>query len=253
MKAMIFAAGVGSRLKPYTDFHPKALVPVGGIPALGRVLCKIKDAGVTDTVVNVHHFGSQITEFLRANDNFGMNIIISDETGCLLDTGGGLLKAASFLTNADGEPILLHNADIITDFPLSEMLHEHESNRSDVTLLVDERKSSRQLCFSSDMKLKGWQNLKTGEVRPVGCTPEDFISLAFGGVHIISPAIFCCLNEYAGENGGADSPFSIIPFYLWSIGRLRITGYKPSKPYIWHDVGTSEKLAEANKVLAGGI
>lgn len=253
MKAMIFAAGVGSRLKPYTDFHPKALVPVGGIPALERVICKIKEAGVTDAVVNVHHFGSQITEFLRANDDFGMNIRISDETGCLLDTGGGLLKAASLLTSMDEEPILLHNADIITDFPLSEMLYEHESNRSDVTLLVDERKSSRQLCFSSDMKLKGWQNLKTGEVRPAGCATEDLISLAFGGVHIISPAIFSCLNEYAGENGGANIPFSIIPFYLWSMGRLRITGYKPSKPYMWHDVGTSEKLAEANKALAGDI
>ncbi len=247
MKAMIFAAGIGSRLKPYTDFHPKAIVPVGGVPALQRILVKLKEANITNVIVNVHHFGDQIVDFLSNNNNFGLNIKISDETGLLLDTGGGLLKVASLLEDADNEPILLHNADIITDFSVQDMKIMHEKTCADVTLLVDKRESSRQLLLSSEMELKGWHNLKTGEVQPKDCTSDNLIPMAFGGVHIISPVLFSLLKEYACSlSASSRIPFSIIPFYLWSIGRLNIKGYVPAGDYRWFDIGTPEKLAAAD-------
>ncbi len=249
MKAMVFAAGIGSRLKPYTDFHPKALVPVGGMPALQRTLLKLKDACVNEVVVNVHHFGCQIREFLHDNDNFGLDVRISDETELLLDTGGGLLKAASLLEDGTNEPILLHNADIITDFPISDMQVEHERTGTDVSLLVANRESSRQLYFSQDMGLKGWCNLTTGKKCPENCCLNRLLPMAFGGVHIISPTLFPVLRKYANDVVGTHAPFSIIPFYLWSMGKLSIKGHVPPMAYRWFDVGTPEKLALADKAF----
>lgn len=242
MEAMIFAAGVGSRLKPFTDSHPKALAPVNGIPALQHVIIKLKDAGIKRMVVNVHHFGGQVVDFLRCHENFGCDIVISDECGMLLDTGGGLLKAKSMFSGS--EPILLHNADILTDFPIAQMCRQHEAMKSDVTLMVSDRGSSRKLYFSNENVLRGWQNMKTGECKPTGLQVETLVPKAFGGVHIVSPTIFESLEKYRDIYGDA---FSIMPYYLANIDNLNIIGYVPDGEFRWHDIGTSEKLQAANR------
>lgn len=249
MKAMVFAAGVGSRLKPFTDHHPKALVPVGGVPMLQRVIEKIAAEGIKDVVVNVHHFANQITDFLSRNNNFGLDIVVSDERELLLDTGGGLLHAESFLA-CDDEPILLHNADILTDFSLSAMIKAYNSCGADALLMVGKRESSRQLYVSTDCKLVGWQNLTTGQTKPKGFSlqSDGLNACAFGGVHIISTALFPLLRKYAMTNGCV---FSIMPFYLDNLEQLDIETYMPVDNYMWHDVGSAEKLAAANKSTGG--
>ncbi len=249
MNAIVFAAGTGTRLKPFTDRHPKALAPVGGKPMLEHVLLKLKNAGISRVAINVHHFAPQITEFLAAHDNFGMSIRISDESDRLLDTGGGLLKALPLLDDgADNEPTLLHNADILTDMPTGEMLARHMETGADATLLATERESSRRIYFSAEGKLCGWHNIKSGESRPDGFTPADGMrQTAFGGVHIVQPAtIMPLLREYAGTHGDV---FSIIPFYLANLRRMDIAGFTPSSAFMWHDIGSPEKLAAANDAL----
>lgn len=243
MKAMIFAAGLGTRLRPFTLDQPKALVPLHGVPMLERVIRKIAGAGITDITVNVHHFAPLIEEFLIRNDNFGLNISVSRETERLLDTGGGLLAAGPLLEKSGGkEPILLHNADIFTDFPLEEMMEAHNRSGADVTLLCAKRVSSRTLYFQEN-RLTGWQNLKTGETRPEGFEASPLMdSTPFGGVHIVNPSVFPLLEEYSGRSG---EPFSIIPFYLANLGRLYIRRFMLPDSYRWFDVGSSEKLAAA--------
>lgn len=232
---MVFAAGLGSRLKPFTLEHPKALVEVGGIPMLRRVLLNIKDAGVSRVVVNVHHFADQIIDFLAQNNNFGLNLDISRED-TLLDTGGGLLKARTLLDDGSGEPILLHNADVLTNFPLTRL-----QLRGDATLLVSSRPSSRQLIFNEpEMRLCGWINLK--ENRLIGSgngTPR-----AFNGIHLVSPAIFPSLEQYSREIG---SPiFSLTPFYITTACTLQIHGQEAGRS-CWFDVGRPESLEIARQ------
>ncbi len=249
MKAMVFAAGIGSRLKPFTDEHPKALAPVAGVPALKRVLVKLREARVSRVVVNVHHFADQITDFLAKNGNFGLDLRISDETDRLLDTGGGLLKAAPMLFDGSDEPVLLHNADIITDFPLEEMLAAHRIGGAMATLMTSERKSSRLLYFDDENTLEAWQNVKTGEVRPAGRSLVGLHAAAFGGVHIVGRQIEPLLREYASRLGGGDEipAFSLVPFYLDVIGKGRSIAYTPSEPFSWFDIGTPEKLRQASE------
>ena len=213
-KAMIFAAGIGSRLKPFTDSHPKALARVGDVPALQRVIEKLRDeAGITYMVVNVHHFAAQVVDFLEQNHNFGVDIMISDESDCLLDTGGGLLKARHLLNLSDSDVVVLHNADIMTDFPIAPMIDFHRMQCADATLMVAQRQSSRVFRFDGGMNLAGWQNLKTGECRPVYAGElAKCRALAFGGVHVVSPAVFNRLESY-GRTIGSEV-FSITPFIL---------------------------------------
>lgn len=248
MKGMIFAAGVGSRLKPFTDFHPKALLPVGGVPMLRRVLDNMAAAGVDEVVVNVHHFASQITDYLEANTPSGMRVSVSDESGLLLDTGGGLLKAAPMLDAHDSEPVILHNADILTDVDLGRMLREHIDSGADVTLLASQRMSSRMLYFDCSGRLKGWKNLNTGETKPEGFVADGLMPLAFGGVHVVSPSVFPLLAEYSAYVGAV---FSTVPFYLANVKKLLIKAYRPEDGSIWHDVGSMEKLAAAEASLKG--
>ena len=198
MKALIFAAGVGSRLKPFTDCHPKALATVGGVTMLERTIVRMRESGVDK-------FASQITEFLDKNNNFGLDIAISDESDRLLDTGGGLLRAKTLLCAEENEPVILHNADILTDAPLDEMLDAHRRNDADVTLLVSGRQSSRLLYFDSDSRLAGWTNINTGEVKSHGADLRQCSLRAFGGVHIVSPAIFVLLGQSASVHGEASS------------------------------------------------
>ena len=167
MKAMIFAAGLGSRLKPLTDTMPKAMVPIAGRPMLEHVILKLKAAGFTEIVINIHHFGDQILDFLKANGNFGLTIHISDERELLLDTGGGVRKARPFFENSD-EPFLIHNVDILSDVNLKELYDYHLQSGAVATLLASRRKTSRYLLFDMDKRLCGWINKDTEQVKPEG-------------------------------------------------------------------------------------
>lgn len=232
MKAMIFAAGEGTRLRPLTLTKPKALVEVAGKPMLARVLEAVRAAGIEDVVVNVHYLADQIIDYLKAN-NFGLKIQISDERHRLLDTGGGLLAARHLLES--NEPILLHNADICTDLDLTRL-----ESRGLATLLVADRSSSRRLVFDrADMRLRGWINEISGETR--GC-PEG-ARLAFNGIHVVSPEIFLYLERYSRMIGS--DVFSLTPFYVAAATDAPIYGCCLDG-YRWHDVGDIHKLDVAN-------
>lgn len=237
---MIFAAGLGTRLRPLTDKMPKALVPVAGKPMLERVIVRLKEAGFDEITVNIHHFGEQIIDFLRTNNNFGTTLHISDERGMLLDTGGGIKKARTFL---DGnEPFLVHNADILSDIDLTDFYRHHLESDAESTLLVSERKTSRYLLFDEEYHLCGWVNKSTGEVKPEGFAYQEgqYRELAFGGIHVISPSLFRLME---GERWSGK--FSIIPFYLSACTKTHIQGY-PQKGFQWFDIGKPETLAEAD-------
>ena len=241
MKAMIFAAGLGTRLRPLTNDRPKALVEVGGVAMLERVINRLKLHGITEIVINIHHFGEKIIEFIKENNNFGITIHISDERDLLLDTGGGILKAQQWL---DGnEPIIIHNADILTDFDLHKMVEQHINSNADATLLVADRKTARYFYIGENNRLNGWTNISTGEVKPA-----DYIALntdklrAFGGVHIVSPSIFSELQNYSTE-----PKFSITPFYIDRCKDLKIMGYTPNEKYQWLDIGKIESIAIAEQ------
>lgn len=244
MKAMIFAAGLGTRLRPLTDNMPKALVPVAGKPMLERVIMQLKHYGFTHLVVNIHHFGGMVADFLRQNDNFGLDIAISDERDALLDTGGGILKARHLLD--DGEPFLVHNADILTTLNLAQFYEAHLSSRSDVSLLAKQRQTQRYLVFDRDNRMQGWTNIATGEKRPGTLQIDaDHQLLAFGGVHVISPTIFPLLERYSNE-----PKFSITNFYIDSCNLLDITSYQRDD-YQWYDIGKPQTLALAEQSLFG--
>ncbi|MCR4765227.1 MAG: nucleotidyltransferase family protein [Bacteroidaceae bacterium] len=241
MKAMIFAAGIGSRLRPITNKIPKALVPVGGVPMLQRTLIRLKEAGFDDVTINIHHFGQQIIDFLHENNNFGMVIHISDERNELLDTGGGILKAKQFLMG--DEPFLVHNVDILSNIDLKQVYHTHVMSGADATLLLSDRNTSRKLLFDKEMRLYGWLNHTTGEVKPEGfeVNPLLYRELAFEGIHVISPALF----NKMGEGTAWQGKFSIIPFYLSVCQQLKLQGYE-LKDITWFDIGKPETLKKAN-------
>lgn len=239
MKAMIFAAGIGSRLKPITDEMPKALIPLNGTPMLEHVILKLKAAGFHHVVINVHHFGQQIIDFLAANDNFGIKIQISDERNYLLDTGGGIKHAATFLKGR--EPFLVHNVDIMSDVDLRALCDYHATHNPLATLLVSKRETSRYLLFNKDLKLCGWRNRETGEVKSFypDFDPQQYAEYAFGGVHVISPEIFDWMDEWTGK-------FPIINFYLSICAKTKIMAY-PAQQLTLFDVGKPNFLDEAEK------
>lgn len=213
---------------------------------LERVINNLKSFGFTDITVNIHHFGQQIIDFAKANNNFGIDLHISDERDMLLDTGGGILKAQKFL---DGnEPFLVHNADILTDLNLLDIYNYHMHHKAMATLLVKSRDTARYLLFDDAMSLKGWTNIKTGEIRPSSLNLgdiEQYRKLAFGGIHVISPEIFDALEKHS------DTPaFSIIPFYYENCTNLTIKGYEKTTPYKWLDIGKPETLAQAQAEFA---
>jgi NDP-sugar pyrophosphorylase family protein len=221
MKAMILAAGLGTRLKPITDNMPKALVPVNGKPMVEGLILKLKAAGFHEIVINIHHLGEQIIDFLAANDHFGIKIKISDERDYLLDTGGGIRHAARFLAEND-EPFLVHNVDILSNVDLKAFYNRHIETNPLATLLVSKRDTSRYLLFDKDNKLCGWHNRDTGEVKSFfpDFDPQKYIKYAFGGIHIISPRIFEWMEEWTGK-------FSIIDFYLSICAKTNIQAYSP--------------------------
>lgn len=234
MKAMIFAAGKGTRLKPITNTIPKALVKVNGIPMLQRVIQKLIQSGVDEIILNVHHFADQIIEFLKENDHFGIRIEISHEKDELLDTGGGLKKASWFFK--DNKPFILHNVDILSDIDLAKMLEYHQQKKALATLAVRERKSSRYFLFNHDNQLCGWQNVKTGEI--INHYPSNTKNkFAFSGIHIINPEIF---NYWPRL-----TKFSIVKTYLNLSQNHPIVAFRHNQDY-WFDIGKPDNLKEAN-------
>ena len=240
-QAMIFAAGLGTRLKPLTDTMPKALVPVGGKPLLWHVLQKVKAAGFERIVINVHHFAQQIIDYLKANDNFGIDIRISDETEMLLETGGGIKKALP-LFDLDS-PILIHNVDILSNIDLNSVYEEAVSTNVDALLLVSWRKTKRYLLFDDEMILDGWTNIESGEVRSPypAIDPTDMKQLAFSGIHILSPHIFPLFNDMPDR-------FGIIDFYLKYCHQCAFMG-KNLKDLKLMDVGKIDTLSEAETFI----
>lgn len=244
MKAMIFAAGLGTRLRPLTNDIPKALVEIGGKTMLERVIHRLAEAGFDDITINIHHFGQKVIDFLELNDNFGLNIHISDERDLLLDTGGGILKARQFLEG--DEPFLVHNADILTDLDLLAMYQSHIESGAMATVLAKKRETSRYFVFDKHYRLQGWINKSTGETRPPHFIyKKGMHELAFGGIHVISPSIFDALEEYSQ----GQAKFSTTPFYVDNCHQHLIKGYVQESQYNWLDVGKPETLKEAENLF----
>ncbi|WP_332024272.1 nucleotidyltransferase family protein [Kaistella sp.] len=234
MKALIFAAGKGTRLKPFTDHHPKALAKVNDVPLLERNIKYLQSYGINDFVINIFHFGEQIVEFLKKHDNFGANIEISDEKDQLLETGGGLVFARKFLDFE--EDFLILNADILTDLNITEFVKYHQEKKDFATLAVSDRKSSRKLLFNPEMVLRGWVNIDTGEQRLAEFN-KGFKPLAFSGIHCINPAIFSKIKR--------TGKFSIMEEYLDLMHTEKIHGFEHQAKLI--DVGRPESVLEAEK------
>ena len=233
---MIFAAGMGTRLQPFTDNHPKALAQVNGVPLLERNIKYLQSYGINDFVINIHHFGGQILAFLAENDNFGANIEISNESDELLETGGGLLFAKRFLENE--KTFLIMNVDILTDLNITNFINIHELKGGMVTLAVSDRESTRKLMFNDKMYLKGWKNLITNKKTVVGGIFK-LRELAFSGVHCVNSEIFTKITR--------TGKFSIMDEYLDLMKEDIIIGYQHTANLI--DVGKPESVAEAEKLF----
>ena len=248
MKALIFAAGLGTRLKPITDTMPKALVPVGGKPLIEHVARKLKASGVDSAVVNVHHFADMIDEWVDNQDIMPMDV--SDERACLLETGGGVLHARPYLE--DCGHFLIHNVDIISDLDIQWFASQVREDAI-ATLLVSDRKTSRYLLFDPEtMRLVGWTNVTTGEVRSPypDLDMTKCLKLAFSGIHIMSDMVFAVLDEYAREKyQGVSAPrFPIMDFYLDACARSGIYGVVAENLRLV-DVGKFDTLEAAEGVL----
>lgn len=240
MKAMIFAAGLGTRLKPLTDTMPKALVPVAGRPLLEHLILKLKSFGFGEVIVNVHHFPEQIITFIHANNSFGIRVEISDESGQLLDTGGGVKRAASFFN--DSEPFLLHNVDILSNINFGDLYASHTETDAFATLAVSERETFRYLLFNNDDRLRGWTNIKTGEHKPSELINIDkYHKKAFTGIQILSPQALIKMKVYPDK-------FPIMDFYLNNVSEERIMAYSPSNLKIL-DVGKIDVIDAAANFL----
>lgn len=240
MKAIIFAAGLGTRLQPLTLNKPKALVEINGTTLLELAIRKLIQHGFTDIIINVHAFGNQIIEFVSQH-YFEAQITISDERDLLLDTGGGLAKALPFFS--DGEPFLVYNVDIVTTLDLHGFYEQHLIQKPLASLMVRKRNTSRQLLFDREMNLSGWRNSSNGEEIWVSqsetVATEEF---AFSGIHIVDPRI----SKYIKTE---NTPFPIVPFYLEVAKHEPIKGVV-DKDSVWFDVGKVEQLKEAEKFLS---
>jgi NDP-sugar pyrophosphorylase family protein len=249
MKAMILAAGLGTRLRPLTDDRPKALVTVAGRTLLELTLSRLRNFGVNEVILNVHHFADMIVDYLAANQNFGMRIEISRED-VLLDTGGGLKKAARFFLENRGskdEPFLVHNVDVLSTIDLAQMLRFHNEHSALATLAIQQRDTSRHLLFNEQGQLCGRRigpGTGAGAETERAMPAQQVNSLAFCGIHVLSPRIFANLNE--------QGVFSVIPAYL----RLASQGESilafRADEYYWRDLGRPENIAEAERDLTSG-
>lgn len=240
MKALIFAAGLGTRLKPLTDMIPKAMVPIDGRPLLAHVIEKLKDAGSKEIIINVHHFPDQIIEYVRSQHSFDIRIEFSDERDNLLDTGAGIRKAAHFFD--DGQAFLVHNVDILSNLKIKELYEYHLKSHALATLAVGDRKTSRYLLFDNELYLKAWINEQTGALRPTDFKqPELYRKLAFSGIQVLSAEVFKWMKNF-------EERFSIMDFYLSMAHLQPIQGFIPDD-FQMIDVGKLDVLDEAEKFV----
>jgi NDP-sugar pyrophosphorylase family protein len=237
MKAFILAAGLGTRLYPYTADKPKALVELNGITLLERAIRKVNELEVSEIVINIHHFGDQIVDFLKEKQNFNLPISISDERDQLLDTGGAILKAHPLL--GDDEPFLVYNVDILSSIDLIALNHYHIQKGGITTMAVRERYTDRYLVFNPEMRLSGWRNVKTGEEI---LTTENGVlnNFAFSGIQIVEPQIFSLITE--------TGKFSVIQLYLRLAKEQYIYGYHDYSE-LWMDLGKPDQLLAAEKII----
>ena len=260
MRAMIFAAGLGTRLKPLTDTLPKALVPLAGKTLLQWQIERLKAAGITDIVVNVHHFPDMIINYLRDNDNFGCRIAVSDERDMLLETGGGLRKAKELLTSSPNSliassPILICNVDILSNIDLPTLLQAYNPEEMGV-VVVSPRDTQRYLLFDETNRLCGWTNIATGEIRPASLASHisslpfregsGVGRLAFSGMQVLNPRIFDVMDKVVADKG---EKFSLIDLYL-SIAEKEILRAFIPENYRMMDVGKIAQLSEAESFAA---
>jgi MurNAc alpha-1-phosphate uridylyltransferase len=247
-RAMILAAGLGTRFKPWTDRHPKALAPINGKTLLQRNIEYLRQYGIGEVVVNVHHFAGQIIEALTANNGWGSRFMISDETAEVLETGGGLKKARPFLEDA---PFVLMNVDILTDMDLSAMIADHFRHRPLATLAVTDRSTSRYFLFDDRDELCGWRNATTGQERIArlpgtrnsgdGTIGPTLVPRAFSGIHVIDPAIFPLMTR--------DRKFSVVDLYLDLAADHPIRAHDHSRSRLI-DVGKPESAEQAARMFA---
>ncbi|OIR12199.1 D-glycero-alpha-D-manno-heptose 1-phosphate guanylyltransferase [mine drainage metagenome] len=233
---MILAAGLGTRLKPFTDKHPKALAMVNGKSLLQRNVEYLQQFGITEVIVNVHHFADQITGAIKKNNGWGSTISISDETNEVLETGGGLQKAGWFFD----DDFVLMNVDILTDLDLQVMIDQHKKNNALATLAVTERNTSRYFLFDRQQQLCGWRNIKTGEEK-IMRNENDIQQKAFSGIHVIDPKIFSLIQQ--------QGKFSMVDVYL-SLCANHSIQYFDHTASKFIDVGKPESIAEAEKMFA---
>ncbi len=238
MKAMILAAGLGTRLRPLTESKPKALVEINQIPLLEIVIKRLKLYSFNEIIINVHHFANQIIDFIKEKNNFGIDIRVSDETDLLLGTGGGLKKASWFFNN--NTPFPVHNVDILSDIDLKQLYEAHINSEALATLAVRNRQTTRFLLFDNGNNLRGWKNIRTGEIKIEKQSESDLIPLAFSGIHIINPSIFDLMPE--------QRVFSMIDLYLNLAKNYKINAFNHDSS-LWIDIGKKESLIEAGKIL----
>ncbi|MCD4745965.1 MAG: nucleotidyltransferase family protein [Bacteroidales bacterium] len=237
MKAMIFAAGLGTRLHPLTDNKPKALIKLNGVSLLEIIIKKLISAGFIEIIINVHHFAEQIIDFLKIKNNFGIKISISDESDILLDTGGALKKASRFFN--DGKDFLVHNVDVLSDIDLNNFYNTHIKSEALTSVAVKSRHTSRYFLFNNRNMLCGWKNNKTNEIKIVRKGENKLNPLAFSGIHVINPKIFDLITE--------QGKFSIVDVYLRLASTHNIIGYIHNNSF-WMDLGKKENLLEAEKI-----
>jgi NDP-sugar pyrophosphorylase family protein len=238
LKALILAAGLGTRLHPYTLHAPKALVTVAGVTLLEHTITKLQSFGIHEFIINIHHFGEQIIDFLEQKNFFGAQILISDEREQLLDTGGGIKKALETLTT--DENLLVHNVDIMHHYDLKKLMDQHSQSHAQVTLLTQQRNTSRYLLFDAADQLKGWLNQKTGETIPSNINPLAYKQLAYNGIHLV--------NQKALKYFPQEKSFPIIPVYLKMAQNEIIKSLEFEQEW-WMDLGKPEALTEAENFL----
>lgn len=237
---MILCAGLGTRLRPWTEHHPKALVPVGGVPMLKRVSERLIEQGFDEITLNIHHFGDQIVSYVKEDPLLSEIVSISDETEYLLDTGGGILHAAGFL-GKDQRPFLVHNVDILSNADLKGLMAMHQDSGRHITLLVSDRKSDRKLVFDSGMNLKGWVNKGSGATRPATLDVSDSDRmLSFSGIYVMSPVVFGIMSR-----NGFSGSFPVMDFFLSGLPDLRIGGFECHDLDLI-DIGKPDSLNRAN-------
>lgn len=242
MKAMILAAGLGTRLRPLTNDRPKALVEVGARTLLELTMARLRSLGISEVIINTHHFADMVAKYLRDHQDFGMHVAISHEE-ILLDTGGGLKHASHFFAGSD-EPFLVHNVDVLSTIDFERMVRFHREHDALATLAVQQRPTSRYLLFDRENQLCGRQAGIAGEpelVHPV----DGFRAQAFSGIHILSPRIFSAISE--------EGAFPIIPVYLrLAAQKEHVVGF-PADRYYWRDLGRPQQILQAAKDIEAGL